>query len=150
MCKENLHDHNHIHEHDHQHEHTHSHNHDHDGREHAHDHNHIHAHEHEHKHAHEHTHDGSHTHSHGEGHGHKHEGSCEVVAENNNLSKEEKTLKLLLNHWVEHNKSHEEGFKDWVEKSKQMGRVETSDSIKKAIEFMEKADEMLLEAQKHI
>jgi hypothetical protein len=143
MCKENSHDHNHIHEHNHEHEHEHSHNHnhdhDHDGKEHAHEHNHIH--EHQHQHCHEHAHDGSHTHS--------HECKCEATG-NDSLSKEEKTLKLLLNHWVEHNKSHEEGFKDWVEKSKQMGRVETSDSIKKAIEFMEKADEMLIEAQKHI
>jgi ABC-type Zn2+ transport system, periplasmic component/surface adhesin len=137
MCKENSHDHNHDHEHEH------CHNHEHDGKEHAHEHSHVHAHEHEH------CHDESHTHSHGDGHGHKHECKCESVA-NDNLSKEEKTLKLLLSHWVEHNKAHEEGFKDWVEKSKQMGRAETSDSIKKAIEFMEKADEMLLEAQKHI
>lgn len=137
MCNENSHDHNHDHEHEH------CHNHEHDGKEHAHEHSHVHAHEHEH------CHDESHTHSHGDGHGHKHECRCESVA-NDNLSKEEKTLKLLLNHWVEHNKSHEEGFKDWVEKSKQMGRSETSDAIKKAIEFMEKADEMLLEAQKHI
>jgi len=133
MCKENSQDHNHDHEHEH------CHNHEHDGKEHAHGHSHVHAHEHEH------CHDESHTHSHEDDHGHKHESVA-----NDNLSKEEKTLKLLLNHWVEHNKSHEEGFKDWVEKSKQMGRAETSDAIKKAIEFMEKADEMLLEAQKHI
>lgn len=139
MCNENSHDHNHIHEHNHEHEHCHNHNHDHDGKEHAHEHTHIHDHDHQHQHCHEHAHDGSHTHSH----------ECEATG-NESLSKEEKTLKLLLNHWVEHNKSHEEGFKDWVEKSKQMGRVETSDSIKKAIEFMEKADEMLLEAQKHM
>lgn len=141
MCKENLHEHKHTHEHDHEHEHSHNHNHSHDGKEHVH--------EHGHEHDHEHAHNGGHSHSHGEDHGHKHECKC-VSVENSNLTKEEKTLKLLLNHWVEHNKSHEEGFKDWVEKSKQMGRAETSDAIKKAIEFMEKADEMLLEAQKHI
>ena len=146
MCKENSHEHKHTHEHDHEHEHSHNHNHTMTERNtfmntvlmsmlHEHDH--------------EHAHNGSHSHSHGEDHGHKHECKCESV-ENDNLSKEEKTLKLLLNHWVEHNKSHEEGFKDWVEKSKQMGRSETSDFIKKAIELMEKADEMLLEAQKHI
>lgn len=149
MCKENLHEHKHTHEHDHEHEHSHNHNHSHDGKEHVHEHGHSHAHEHGHEHDHEHAHNGGHSHSHGEDHGHKHECKCASV-ENNNLTKEEKTLKLLLNHWVEHNKSHEEGFKDWVEKSKQMGRAETSDFIKKAIELMEKADEMLLEAQKHI
>jgi len=148
MCNENSHDHNHIHQHDHEHEHCHNHDHQHGGKEHAHEHTHIHAHDHEH--CHEHAHDGSHTHSHGDGHGHKHECGCETAVGNDSLSKEEKTLKLLLNHWVDHNKSHEEGFKDWVEKSKQMGKIETSDSIRKAIEFMEKADEMLIEAQKHI
>ena len=123
MCKENLH------------EHSHNHKHDHDGKEH----------EHEDCHSHEHAHDGDHTHS----HEHNHDGKSESLM-SDNLSKEEKTLKLLLSHWVEHNKAHEEGFKEWVEKSKQMGRTEASHSIRKAIEFMEEADAMLLEAQKHI
>ncbi|MBV7274964.1 zinc transporter [Clostridium sp. PL3] len=122
----------------------HEHNHSHDGEEHEHEHSHYHNHEHSHDHSgsHEHHYDDHHDH-------HDHEHGCEVAA-GENLTKEEKTLKILLHHWVDHNKSHEESFKEWVEKSKLMNKIEVSTHIQKAIEFMEKADEMLLEAQKHI
>ncbi len=85
-----------------------------------------------------------HDHAHGEcgcgGHCHEHE----------NENKDEKTLNILLVHWVNHNESHEEGFKEWVNKAKEMGKVETAQSIEKAIEYMQKANEMLLEAKKHM
>lgn len=128
MCNGNLHDHN--HEHSHEHEHHHEHSHEHNGMEHCHEHEHIHEHPH--------SHDGGHEH-------------CHYETKNmDNFSKEEKTLSLLLNHWVEHNKSHEEGFNEWVQKSRDMGKVETAEFIQKAIDLMKKADEMLLEAQKHM
>ena len=34
-------------------------------------------------------------------------------------NKDEKTLNILLVHWVNHNESHEEGFREWVEKAKE-------------------------------
>ncbi|AZV58443.1 zinc transporter [Clostridium sp. AWRP] len=98
-------------------------------------------------HTHEHYHDGvahTHTHVHDDDHHHTHE------MLDGDESKEEKTLKILLGHWVEHNKSHEEGFAEWVEKSKNMGKVETSQFIEKAIGFMKQADNMLEEAEKHM
>ncbi|AGK97010.1 hypothetical protein [Clostridium pasteurianum] len=70
--------------------------------------------------------------------------------DNNNLNKDEKTLKILLDHWVEHNKSHEDNFNEWVEKCKLMNKEETAKYIVEAIEFMEKANEKLIEAKKHI
>ncbi|WP_312891100.1 hypothetical protein [Clostridium thailandense] len=100
-------------------------------------------------HDHEHSHDNeehSHEHVHG-GHNHVNEISADCECKSN-LNKEEETLKVLLVHWVEHNESHEEGFKEWVEKSKSMGKLETSESIQRAIEFMQKADDMLREARK--
>ncbi|MEG0386602.1 MAG: hypothetical protein RR642_17860, partial [Solibacillus sp.] len=61
-----------------------------------------------------------------------------------------KTLKILLVHWVNHNESHEEGFKEWVSKAKDMKKEETAKYIEQAIEYMQKANEMLLEAKKHM
>lgn len=87
-----------------------------------------------HDHDHNHDHDHHHHHSHGE--------ECE--------NKEEKTLRVLLVHWVNHNQSHEESFREWVEKSKAMGKEEVASYIEKAIEYMEKANEMLVEAKKHM
>ena len=65
-------------------------------------------------------------------------------------NKDEKTLNILLVHWVNHNQSHEEGFQEWVEKAKAMGKTETAQCIEKAIEYMNKANEMLVEAKKNM
>ena len=78
-------------------------------------------------------------------HGHDH--NSDYIHESNHShgdsieSKDEKTLKILLVHWVNHNESHEEGFREWVEKAK---------DIEKAIEYLQKANEMLIEAKKHM
>lgn len=85
-------------------------------------------------HGHDHDHDHSHHHSHGE----------------SSENKDEKTLKILLVHWVNHNESHEEGFTEWVEKAKNIGKEETANYIQEAIEYMKKANEMLMEAKKHM
>lgn len=88
----------------------------------------------DHDHPHGHCHDHSHPHTHGE----------------DGESKDEKTLKILLLHWVNHNESHEEGFREWVGKARAIGKEETANSIEKAIEYMQKANEMLVEAKKHM
>ena len=135
--------HDHGHSHGHEAAHTHSH-----GDDCGCGHDHGHSHEEEHAHAHGddcgcgHDHD-DHGHSHGDdcgGGGHDHA----TVVEN----KDEKTLNILLVHWVNHNQSHEESFQEWVEKAKAMGKTETATCIEKAIEYMNKANEMLMEAKK--
>lgn len=115
------------------------------GHHHVHDHSHTHAdgtvHSHDHDHSHAHSHGGDHDHEHGCECGHHH-GEVE--------NKDEKTLNILLVHWVNHNQSHEEGFQEWVEKAKAIGKTETAQCIEKAIEYMQKANEMLLEAKKNM
>lgn len=94
-----------------------------------------------------------------EGHHHHHDhvhtecgcgGNCGCEHAKEELSKDEKTLNILLVHWVNHNESHEEGFREWVSKAKEMNKEETAEYIEKAIEYMQKANEMLLEAKKHM
>ena len=65
-------------------------------------------------------------------------------------NKDEKTLNILLLHWVNHNESHEEGFREWVDKARAIGKEKTAENIEKAIEYMKKANEMLLEAKKNM
>ena len=65
-------------------------------------------------------------------------------------TKDEKTLNILLVHWVNHNESHEEGFREWVAKAKEIGKNETAEYIEKAISYMQQANEMLIEAKKHM
>lgn len=93
-------------------------------------------------HGHDHDNDHEHGHSHGHTHTHSHGDSVE--------NKDEKTLKILLVHWVNHNESHEEGFREWVDKARAIGKEETAASIEKAIEYMRKANEMLVEAKKNM
>ena len=136
------------------------------GHDHGHSHGHEAAHTHSHGddcgcgHGHGHSHEEEHAHAHGDDwgcgydhddHGHCHGDDCgcgghdhATVVEN----KDEKTLNILLVHWVNHNQSHEESFQEWVEKAKAMGKTETATCIEKAIEYMNKANEMLMEAKK--
>ena len=83
-------------------------------------------------------HHGTHDHEHSHYHGSSQE------------NKDEKTLNILLVHWVHHNESHEEGFREWVDKARNMGKDETANNIEKAIEYLQKANEMLIEAKKHM
>lgn len=104
-------------------------------------------HGHDHGHSHD---DGEHPHEHVHGgHAHAHEVSADCDCKSD-LSKDGETLKILLDHWVEHNESHEDGFKDWVQKAISMGKLETAEFIQKAVEFMQEADEMLREAKKNM
>ena len=136
------------------------------GHDHGHSHGHEAAHTHSHGddcgcgHDHGHSREEEHAHAHGDDcgcghdhddHGHSHGDDCgcgghdhATVVEN----KDEKTLNILLVHWVNHNQSHEESFQEWVEKAKAMGKTETATCIEKAIEYMNKANEMLVEAKK--
>ena len=136
------------------------------GHDHGHSHGHEAAHTHSHGddcgcgHDHGHSHEEEHAHAHGDDcgcghdhddHGHSHGDDCgcgghdhATVVEN----KDEKTLNILLVHWVNHTQSHEESFQEWVEKAKAMGKTETATCIEKAIEYMNKANEMLMEAKK--
>ena len=56
----------------------------------------------------------------------------------------------MLLHWVNHNQSHEESFKEWVDKARNIGKEETAKSIEKAIEYMQKVNEMLKEAKEYM
>ena len=87
-----------------------------------------------------------HDHPYGHGHDHVHPHTHSTSIEN----KDEKTLNILLLHWVKHNQSHEEGFKEWVDKAKNMGKYETANNIEKAIEYLQKVNDMLMEAKKNM
>ncbi len=82
---------------------------------------------------------------------HRHKDDCcghshKIIAEN----KDEKTLNVLLVHWVNHNESHEQGFREWVDKAREMGKEETANNIEQAIEYLRKANKSLLEAKKYM
>jgi nickel/cobalt exporter len=55
-------------------------------------------------------------------------------------------LKILLNHWVEHNRQHAQEFREWAEKAKSLGQAEVHDDMMQAVQQMNKANEFLLSA----
>jgi hypothetical protein len=85
---------------------------------------------------------------------HEHsQGSCCGCQGGNKLegkAKEIETLRILLAHWIEHNNSHEEGFREWVVKAKDLGKGDVSTFIEKAADALAAASEALLEAKKHM
>lgn len=84
-----------------------------------------------------------HDHKHGHHHHHDHSHSS---ADKSDIEK----LSILLAHWIDHNKTHTESFEEWAKKAESIGKQETADNIRKAIEMMDKANEMLAEAKKSI
>ncbi|MCC5909310.1 MAG: zinc transporter [Clostridiaceae bacterium] len=103
-----------------------------------HDHDHEHTHEHSHEHSHDHTHE----------HSHQHATNKESVA--NTIEHDEKTLRVLLVHWINHNKSHQENFSEWSKKAVAMEKPDVAKYIEEAVSLMDKANEMLIEAKKHM
>jgi nickel/cobalt exporter len=59
---------------------------------------------------------------------------------------EREKFKILLNHWIEHNKEHSQEFREWAEKAKGLGEAENCDDILEAAQDMDKANEPLLRA----
>ena len=89
---------------------------------------------------HTHPHDHDHDHDH---HDHDHENPGELTES----EKAMKTLEVLLDHWVEHNISHMEGFEEWAQKAIANDRTEAADAIFEAIHFMQHANEELEKAK---
>jgi len=63
---------------------------------------------------------------------------------------EQEKLKVLLNHWVEHNRGHAQEFGEWAEKSRELGLAKASGELMLAAQRLEEANERLLAALEHI
>lgn len=88
-------------------------------------------------------------HSHHDHGHHEHEHSHSHDTDNSKVEKnDEDKLAILLVHWIEHNKTHQESFEQWAQKAQGMDKTNTAEYIKKAVEYMERANEMLMEARK--
>ena len=100
----------------------HEHAHTHDGRAHVHRHGHF-GHYHLNGGAQDDMHKG-HSHSHGHGHEHPDHGSTEDL----------KKLLMMLEHWIEHDESHVESYREWAQKASTAGEEEIAREIHLAID----------------
>ena len=55
-------------------------------------------------------------------------------------------LKVLLNHWVEHNREHSQEFSEWADRARASGNAEAGARISQAAGEMDKASELLSQA----
>ena len=55
-------------------------------------------------------------------------------------------LKILLDHWIEHNKEHGEEFREWAEKASDLGEAVVHEDMLDAARYMDKASESLRKA----
>ena len=49
----------------------------------------------------------------------------------NDISK----IEHLLSHWIEHNRSHEEGYLKWIQRSEDAGRQDVAEEIRGSLEL---------------
>ena len=63
---------------------------------------------------------------------------------------EREKFKILLRHWIEHNKEHSQEFREWAEKAKGFGEAEAYDDMLEAAQEMDKANEALLRALRRL
>ncbi len=59
---------------------------------------------------------------------------------------EKAKLKTLLNYWIEHNKEHNQEFREWSDRAKEFGALEASEKILQATLEMDKANALLTRA----
>jgi nickel/cobalt exporter len=52
-------------------------------------------------------------------------------------------LRILIDHWIEHNEEHADEFRKWAERAKSAGNEDIYDDILKAIEKLHDANENL-------
>lgn len=55
-------------------------------------------------------------------------------------------VRVLLQHWIDHNTGHAEEFSKWQKISAEEGQSEVAENISEAIALMEKANESLTKA----
>lgn len=56
-------------------------------------------------------------------------------------------LRVLLDHWIEHNSAHEEEFARWAERARQEGLAVVAAEIAEAVSRLREATQALNQAQ---
>ena len=59
-------------------------------------------------------------------------------------------LPIIIKHWIEHNESHIEEYRQWAQKAREMGLDAAKSRITEAMEAIEQSNSILKEAQKEL
>lgn len=104
----------------------------------------MHNHSHTHKNGHEHSHEHDHTHGHDHEHNHEHHHHHETK-----MSFEDQ-LKILFDHWINHNSSHAETYRNWAKKALENNKDDTAGLLEEVAEMTEKLNDKIVEASKTV
>ena len=63
---------------------------------------------------------------------------------------EKEKLKILLEHWIEHNREHGGEFREWADKAKGFGEAVVEGHMLDGAQYMVKASECLLKASEEL
>jgi uncharacterized protein YukE len=59
---------------------------------------------------------------------------------------DKKRLAILIQHWIEHNESHQEEYKKWAQRAEELGLFLVKTKIKEAMESLDQCNLSLKEA----
>lgn len=63
---------------------------------------------------------------------------------------EREKLRILIDHWIEHNREHAEEFREWAGKARDFEEQAAGENILKAVGRVEEANEFLLRAAEEL
>ncbi|MBT9159726.1 MAG: hypothetical protein AAGB97_02750 [Dehalococcoidia bacterium] len=63
---------------------------------------------------------------------------------------EREKLRVLVDHWIEHNRDHAEEFQEWARRARDFAKEAAGDNILKAVGRLEEANEFLLRAAEEL
>ena len=65
-------------------------------------------------------------------------------------SDERAKLRVILSHWVEHNREHSQEFSEWAVKAKSLGEAEVGEEMLRAAQAMDESSDFLTQALKRL
>ena len=65
-------------------------------------------------------------------------------------SDEQAKLRILLDHWVEHNREHSQEFSEWADRAKVLGEAEVGEEMLRAAQSMDESSGFLSQALKRL
>ena len=65
-------------------------------------------------------------------------------------SDERAKLRVILSHWVEHNREHSQEFSEWAVKAKALGEAEVGEEMLRAAQAMDESSDFLTQALKRL
>ena len=65
-------------------------------------------------------------------------------------SNERAKLRILLDHWVEHNREHSHEFSEWADRAKALGEVDVGEEMLRAAQAMDESSGFLSQALKRL